>query len=150
VPTVVDSLRSTGPALVALVTGSTAEALARRPAAGEWSAVTIIGHLADAELVYGVRLRTAVTQPGGMLPAFDEDEWATRFGPLEDDPHRSLARFRALRDATVAIVESLTDDEWDRVGLHEELGELSVRQLVDRLVAHDGNHLDQLRTALAQ
>jgi hypothetical protein len=131
-----------------MLTGSPTSAFRRTPAAGEWNGATIVGHLADAELVYGVRLRTAITQPGGLMPAFDEELWAARFGPADDDPNVALARFRALREATIAIVESLSDEEWNRVGLHEEFGELSVRQLVDRLIAHDANHLNQLRTAL--
>ncbi len=131
-----------------MLTGSPGAAFQRRPTPGEWNAATIVGHLADAELIYGVRLRTAITQPGGMLPAFDEEQWAQRFGPVDDDPAVALARFRALRDSTIAIVESLSDDEWERVGLHEVFGELSVRGLVDRIIAHDATHLDQLRTAL--
>jgi uncharacterized damage-inducible protein DinB len=149
VASVVDSLRETVPALVALVTGSPAGAFTKRPAAGEWSAATVLSHLADAELVYAVRLRTALTNPGADLQAFDEAAWAERFGPVDADPARSLARFRALRGNTVALVESLTDEEWTRVGLHEDFGELSVRQLVDRLATHDANHLSQIRAALA-
>ena len=144
-----DSLRATVPALIALVGSSPPDRFRRRPAPKEWSASTLLGHLADAEMVYGVRIRTALTNPGGLLPAFDEEDWAERFGPLEDDPNVTLARFRALRETTVAIVESLTDDEWERVGLHEEYGELSVRELVGRLVNHDGAHLDQIRNALS-
>lgn len=107
-----------------------------------------MGHLADAEMVYGVRIRTALAEPGSTLPAFDEETWADRFGPLDDDPQRAFGRFRVLRESNVAIVESLTEGEWQRVGLHEEFGELSVRELVDRLLRHDAAHLDQIRTAL--
>jgi hypothetical protein len=148
-PTVVDSLRATVPALIALVTGSTPAAMARRPKPGEWSGAVIVSHLADAELVFAVRIRSALTRPGVALPAFDEKAWADRFSPYEDDPHRSLARLRAVREATIAILESLTDDEWKRCGDHEELGEISVAALADRLAAHDAAHLDQLRAALA-
>jgi hypothetical protein len=146
---VVDSLRATVPALVSLVTGSSRAGFDRRPAPGEWSATIVMSHLADAELVYGMRLRTAIANPGGFLPAYDENDWAARFAPLDDDPSVALARFRVLRESTVAIVESLTDEEWERAGLHEEAGELSVRQLVDRIVSHDAAHLDQIRAALA-
>lgn len=131
-----------------MVTGSTPEAFRRKPGPDEWDGTTILGHLADAELIYAVRLRTAITQPGGLLPAFEENAWATRFGPLEEDPAAAVRRFRILRDSTIAIVESLTDEEWERVGLHDEFGELSVRELVARLLRHDTNHLDQLRAAL--
>jgi hypothetical protein len=148
VPTVVDSLRATIPALVALVTGSTGAALGRRPGADAWSAATVVSHLADAELVYGVRIRLALTQPGALLVAFDEKEWAGRFGPYDDDPHRALARFRVVRESTLAVLDSVTDEEWQRVGLHEEIGEITVAALADRMAAHDADHLNQIRSAL--
>jgi DinB family protein len=146
---VVDSLRATVPALVSLVTGSPISAFRRRPGPSEWDAATVMSHMADAEMAYGLRLRTALAQPGGILAAYDENAWAARFGPLDDDPNKALARFRALRDNTIAIVESIADHEWTQVGLHEEFGEVSVAELVDRIVAHDAGHLDQIRTALA-
>jgi hypothetical protein len=146
---VVDRLRATVPALVALVTGSPAAVLDQRPAPDEWNAATVVAHLADAELVYGVRLRMVLTQPGAMLPAYNERDWAARFGPLDQDVHRSLARFRALRESTMAILESLADNEWARVGVHEERGSLSVADIADLMAAHDSAHLDQIRTALA-
>ena len=147
-PSVVDSLRATVPALIALVTGSKPAAFHRRPAADEWDAATVLAHLADAELVYGYRIRAALAEPGVVMPGYDEKVWAARFGPLDDDPSRTLARFRILRESLVALVESLADDEWERVGLHEEVGEMSVRALIDRVVAHDTAHLDQIRAAL--
>jgi hypothetical protein len=149
VASVVDSLRATVPALVAFVTGSPVSAFRRRPDADEWSAAMVLTHMADAEMVYGVRFRVALAEPGGLLPGFDESAWAARFSPFDDDPSRSLARFRALRENTIAIIESVSGDEWDRVGLHEEFGELSVRRLAERLMAHDAGHLDQIRAALA-
>lgn len=108
----------------------------------------VMNHLADAELVYGVRIRTALTQPGQLLPAFNENEWVARFGPYDEDPHRALARFRAVRESTLAILDSVTDEEWQRCGLHEDAGELSVADLAARLAAHDTAHLDQIREAL--
>jgi hypothetical protein len=131
-----------------LVTGSTPGALSRKPAADEWSAATIISHMADAELVYAVRIRTALTQPGGLLPRYDEKAWADRFGPFDEDPHRALARFRGVRENTLVILDSVTDDEWARKGFHEEVGEITVAGLVDRMAAHDAAHLDQIRVAL--
>ncbi|MBA3654483.1 MAG: DinB family protein [Actinobacteria bacterium] len=147
-PSVVDSLRATVPALVSFVTGSRPDTFQRRPAPNEWNAATVIAHMADAELVYAVRIRSVLTQPGGLLPAFDEGKWADRFGPLDDELAGALARFRVLRQSTIAVVESLADEEWERSGLHEQYGELTVRQLVNRLVAHDATHLDQIRAAL--
>ena len=152
--TAVDGLRAAVPALVALVTGSPPAAFHHRPATDAgveqaWTAATVVSHLADAELVYAVRLRLLLSADEPELTPYDEDAWAARFGPLDDDPAVALARFRALRENTLAILESLTDQEWRRGGHHVERGHETVEAVVARMVAHDATHLDQIRAALA-
>ncbi len=39
---------------------------------------------------------------------------------------------------------------WARTGRHEELGRISIRQLVDRAIAHDETHLEQIRALKAE
>ncbi|MDP9387845.1 MAG: DinB family protein, partial [Actinomycetota bacterium] len=123
--------------------------LGRAPAAGGWSAATVVAHLADAELVYSVRVRLVLTAERPWLVAFAEEPWAERFAPLEPDVRESLQRWRLLRDGNVRLFESLTDEEWAREGVHEERGTLSVAAIADLLAAHDREHLDQIRRALS-
>ena len=143
-----ERLRTTGRDLVSLVGSADAAALRREPAPEEWSAATVVGHLADAELVYGVRLRLMVAEDRPVLTAFDEEAWADRFGELDDDPKATLGRFRALRDSNLRLLEALVDGEWERTGVHQERGVVSVAGVVKLLAEHDRTHLDQIRRAL--
>lgn len=145
-----ERLKNTRRELVALLGTARAEALHRAPAEGEWAPATVVSHLADAELVYGVRIRMTVTADRPYLAAFDENAWVRRFAELETDPKEALARWRALRDANVRILESLEPEEWALVGLHAERGELSVARIADLLVEHDRAHLAQIRAGLAE
>ncbi len=147
--TVLEHVRATGRDLVSLVSGVSDEHLARRPAEGEWSARDVIGHLADAELVYAIRLRLIVAQDRPRLTWYDEEAWVERFGPLDEDARVSLARWRGLRDANGRLLESLAEEEWLRGGIHDTDGMLTVEAIAKRMVAHDRTHLDQIRTALA-
>jgi hypothetical protein len=142
-------LRATARDLVALTSGASADRLGREPEEGEWSPGTVISHLADAELVYSVRIRMALTGDRPYLPAFDERSWARRFAELDDDPKQALARWRVLRDQNVKLLASLDDDEWKLTGVHAERGELSVTQMADLLAKHDSDHLGQIRQGLA-
>ena len=142
-------LRSTARDLVALTSGETTERLAREPDEDEWAPGVVLSHLADAELVYSVRIRMALTGDRPYLPAFDERVWVRRFSELDDDPKQSLARWRILRDQNVKLLESLEEDEWKLTGVHAERGELSVTQMADLLAKHDTDHLDQIRRGLA-
>lgn len=148
--TAVDLLKGTGRELVALLATATREAVHRAPAEGEWSPATVVSHLADAELVYSVRIRMTLTGDRPYLAAYDENAWVLRFAELEPDPKESLARWRSLRDANVRVLESLEPDEWKLHGLHPERGELSVAQIAQLLVEHDRAHLGQIRSGLAE
>lgn len=145
----VAALQATGRSLLSLVSGASAEALSRQPGPGEWSAAQVLGHLADAEMVYGVRLRMVLTQPEPTLVAYDEGTWADRFGPLEEDVRDTLARWRAVRDSNVRVLMSVGESEWGRAGHHQERGRETLADLVTVMAAHDRNHLDQMRRALA-
>jgi hypothetical protein len=144
-----ERLRTTGRDLVALVSGADVAALHREPEPGEWSAATVVGHLADAELVHGVRLRMIVAESRPVLTPYDEDAWADRFADLEEDVKEVLARWRVLRDANLRLLDGLVEDEWDRSGVHQQRGVVTVAGIVKTLAEHDRSHLDQIRRALA-
>lgn len=134
---------------MSLVTGADTARLRRAPKPLEWSAATVVAHLADAELVFAVRLRMIVAEGEPLLPAYDEGAWADRFADLDDDPKDALARWRTIRESTVRLLDSLVDAEWARTGMHEERGAMSVGDVARSMADHDRNHLDQIRTALA-
>jgi hypothetical protein len=146
---VLERLRSTVRDLVSLTTTVPDVRLSRAPQRGEWSPAQVIAHLADAELVYGFRLRKVVTEPYPHLAAFDENAWADRFSSIEEDPRDALARWRVLRESNLRIFDSLVDDEWERTGMHAERGEMSTADIAELLADHDRNHLDQIRKSLA-
>lgn len=119
----------------------------RRPAPEDWSAREVIAHLADAELVYGMRLRLLLGTDSPHLQGYDEERWTIRFAPL-DTVASALERWRALRESNLRLLDSLAPEEWGRTGLHSERGEESVLDQLVRMSDHDEGHLRQL-TALA-
>jgi hypothetical protein len=125
-----------------------AEDLARPPAPGEWSALQTIRHLVDTELVYGVRARMMVTQDRPVIVGYDQDAWMNRFGGSTISANDLIAQFRLLRESNLAVYESLAEEELDRIGLHTERGEESVRYMIELLGGHDIMHLNQIKKAL--
>ena len=133
---------------MSLTSGVSEDHLKREPAPGEWPVDMIVAHLADAELVWGYRLRILLTDDDPELPAFDQDRWADRFGGLDEELHLSMARWRALREANLRVFHSLDDEEWENAGTHEERGRITVADVATILADHDKSHLDQIRNAL--
>lgn len=126
------------------VAGMSDEQLREREAPGRWSALEVIRHLADTEMVYSYRMRMSVAQPGSAMPAYDQDRWATELRYNEDDPERALRELEALRSANLAWLATLSDEELDRAGVHEERGRESVRRSIELLAAHDLVHREQV------
>ncbi len=137
-------LASTGRRLEKLSSGLPGKQAARRPAPGKWSPTEIVCHLADCEMVYGLRYRKIIAEPGGVLAAFDQDAWANGLKYREKPLKQALALFRTIRDSNVALLKSLSRPGWDRSGRHPDYGKLTIRQIVLHLADHDRNHIAQL------
>jgi len=146
---VLERLRATARDLVSLTSGVSAQRLTRRPTPRDWSAVMVVAHLADAELVYGLRIKQVLIDDRPHFMAYDENAWVERFSRVEEDLKDTLARWRANREHTIRVLESLEDVEWRRAGVHPQRGEMTLRQLAALLADHDRQHLDQLRRAVS-
>ena len=142
-----DALRGTVADLVALTSNRAPRDLKHAPR-GEWSAGEVVAHLADAELVYSVRVRMILTDENPMLVGYDEKAWTARLSMCDVDTPGAIERFRVLRDANLRLYESLEEPEWARSGTHVERGEITVSDIVETLIGHDRTHLDQIRKLL--
>ena len=54
---------------------------------------------------------------------------------------------KAVREASAELLESLTDEEWERGGTHTESGAYSVDDWLRIYAAHAPDHADQIRAA---
>jgi len=84
-----------------LVKGIARKRLDERPSPDKWSVTEILAHIADAEIVYGFRLRLTLGSSGIAIQGFDQDAWARNFAYATHDPALSLADFRAIRERMV-------------------------------------------------
>ena len=124
--------------------------LRKRPAPDKWSVSEILAHLADAEIVAGFRMRLILGSPGAPIAAFDQDAWATSGHYDKRDPRKSLEQFGAFRDANLALLKSLTADQWKHYGIHSERGEESIEHIAKMFAGHDINHLQQIERILGK
>jgi hypothetical protein len=110
-----------------LIEGVSTTKLRKRPAPDKWSVSEILAHLADTETVGSFRMRLILGAPGTPIPAFDQDAWVTSGHYEKRDPRKSLELFRALREANLALLKSLTPDQWKHYGMHAERGQETMR-----------------------
>ena len=120
--------------------------LTYRPAEGEWSIKEVCGHLCDDAQFRHKRFFVMINLEEPRLPSWDQNEQQSLRQPQTVPIDDLLAEFSAQRAETVEMLADLVHWNWARTGRHEEFGRISIRQLVDRAIAHDDAHLEQIRT----
>ncbi len=142
-------LQAAAPARLAkLLKGVSASKARKRPAPGKWSIAEIVAHIADTELVGGYRIRAILGAPGGPIIGFDQDVWVTALHYDKRDLKKSFEQYRTLREANLALLKSLTPEQWKYSGMHNERGEESVETIVHMFAGHDLNHFQQIERIL--
>ena len=145
----VDVLGSTPDEFATLI-GDVPPALLRRPEApGRWSVGEVLAHLADSDLMWGVRLRMVLGHDRPTLLGYDQDAWARAADYASIEPRTSLVRFATVRSWNLALLDGLDDTARRRVGVHAERGEESVTHMIRLYAGHDLVHLAQARRVLA-
>jgi hypothetical protein len=126
--------------------GISAEELDQTQASGGWTPRQIVHHLADSEAMAYIRLRRLIAEDDPIIPGYDEPEWARRLH-YERPIAPSLAVLGAVREASLALLDALTADEWERTGTHSEAGEYSVDRWLGIYARHSHEHAEQIRRA---
>ena len=139
---------ATAKTLERLITGVPASTLRKRPAPDKWSAGEIVAHLGDAEFVIAFRMRLILGSPGTPIAAYDQDSWATSGHYETRDTRKSVEQFSVVREANLALLESLTPEQWKQYGMHSERGQETIEQIVRMTAGHDINHLTQIERIL--
>ncbi len=123
--------------------------LRERPAADKWSVSEILAHLADTEIVVSFRMRLILAAPGTPIAAVDQDSWVTSGHYEKRYPRKSVEQFRVVREANLALLESLIPQQWKHYGMHSERGQETIELIVRMYAGHDINHLQQIERILS-
>ncbi|MEP7012319.1 MAG: DinB family protein [Acidobacteriota bacterium] len=118
---------------------------------GTWSPYDVIGHLIHGERTDWIpRARHILAGDPRPFEVFD------RTAMFRESEGKSLsellATFAELRRANLAALAgmNLADADLDRKGLHPELGEVTLGQLLATWVVHDLDHVAQTARTLAK
>jgi uncharacterized damage-inducible protein DinB len=134
--------------LARLIKGVPTAKLRKRPAPDKWSVAEILAHLADVEIVIGWRMRSILGAPGTPVQAYDQNAWVTAGHYEKRDPRKSIELHGAVREANLALLKSLSPDQWKHYGQHTERGQESIEHIVRMVAGHDINHIRQIERIL--
>ena len=108
---------------------------------GSFSPVEQVWHLADLEVMgFAERIRRLLSESYPFLPDFLGDEVARERDYKSLSLLEGIDAFRRSRQANLAALGSLTDEEWNRSGEQEGIGPVSLCDLPSMMAAHDESH----------
>lgn len=139
----VDVMAETIPKTRAAVSGFTPADFDRSHAPGKWSAREILIHMAHAEIVFGTRVRFALTSGNYVVQPFDQDEWMALDKAGLDGP-AALALFSFNRAFNLGLFKRLTKEQRAMTFTHPERGPMTVEDVLVMTAGHEVHHLAHL------
>ena len=111
---------------------------------GKWSIKEVLGHLIDTERVFVFRALSFARNDTQPLPGFDENTYvpAGKFGGRS--LQSLMEEYDIVRRATLTFFESLTDDDWAKTGIANEVS-FTVKTLAYIIAGHEVHHINILR-----
>ncbi len=130
-----------------LVQTGPADLLSLPPAPGEWSALECLQHLVDTEPVFQFRMDAFLA--GRDFPGFDPDSQGSK-PDARHQPADLAAEYARLRAVSLEALARLTPADLDRQAVHQELGRVTLSEMLHEWAAHDLMHTVQAERALMQ
>ena len=109
-----------------------------------WTVRQVVHHLADSHANAYIRMKLILTEDRPTLKPYDQDLWAElpdgKYLPLES----SLLILRGIHFRWTVLLDNLTDDALLRTGLHPEIGEVTLGNMIESYARHGLNHIMQI------
>ena len=139
--TILEQQRASTAALLASLSDAQGD---HRYAPGKWTIKELVGHVADTERVFSYRAAHFSRSDPAPLPSMDQEIWSAG----AESSRRTLASLSgelgAVRDATLALVRSLSPTQALRKGIASN-NEVTVRALAFLCAGHQEHHVRILK-----
>jgi DinB superfamily len=123
----------------------------RRPAAGGFSLVENVWHLADLEREgYGLRIRRILSESNPALLNFEGDRMARERSYQERDIDRGIVLFARARAQNLETLRKLSRADWKRSGSQEGVGCVSLDDIPRMMAEHDRSHGTEIASLIAE
>ncbi len=113
-----------------------------------WTALEVLCHLRDFDNIFRMRAKIMRYQEYPNLPFYDHEKLAQDGNYNGQELSRVMAEFTRSRQYTIAFFEQLSDDLWQRAGVHTERGHFTMVDAALQVGMHDVTHIEQLSRIL--
>lgn len=115
-----------------------------------WSIIEVACHLRDFDLIFHNRAKMMLEQDHPQLPAYDHEAMAIEKKYQEEELAYVFYDLKESRNEFVEFFNSLTDEQWERTGVHPERDSFTMTDAVMQVGLHDISHLEQITRILEE
>ena len=133
-----------GQQLIEAYQGLTCEQLFAIPVAGTWSLHQIAIHMMESDLIGTDRMKRIAAMDRPLLIGYDESAFAKLPGVELVETMVACRLFDQNRQLTATILRALPDESFDRWGVHNEIGQVTLREMVEKYIHHLEGHLEHV------
>jgi hypothetical protein len=123
------------------IEGLSREQLLAFPVPGTWSIQQIILHLMDSDLIAADRMKRVAAEDHPTLIGYNETAFAKNLAYEEVSAQDAAEIFRLNRRMTAELMRRLPDAAFNRTGLHNERGEVTLEYLLETYTGHLDHHV---------
>jgi hypothetical protein len=148
----IDILSRTPGVLSALLGGLPDAWLHRSEGEGTFSPHDVLGHLIYGEQTDWIPRARIILDSGESRPFEPFNRWGHKDLVAARSTGDLLQEFATLRSANIGALRELRLDEeaLDAIGMHPELGRVTMRELLASWVVHDLSHIAQIVRVMAK
>jgi hypothetical protein len=139
--TVIDQYAAGAGAPADAIRGLSREDLLATPVPGTWSIQHIVLHLMDSDLIAADRMKRIIAEETPTIIGYDQAAFAAKLHYEKLDAAVAVEVFRQNRQLMAVILRNLPDSAFERSGMHNERGRVSLAQMVAMYVGHLAHHV---------
>ncbi|MFO0855974.1 MAG: DinB family protein [Phycisphaerales bacterium] len=136
----INQFESLGPKLRTWFQGLSREQLLSHPVPGKWSMQELVVHLYDSDIAATHRMRRIAAEDTPLLIAYDESRFIQRLDHSQTDLKLVADLFDMNRRFTAAWLRTLPEESFERVGIHNQRGKITLGEMVNLYIAHFTGH----------
>ena len=138
---IIDKYEAGGEQLALAIRGLTREDLLAVPIAGKWSTQQVVIHLMDSDLIATDRMKRIIAEDNPTLIGYDETKFARNLHYDDQSAADAVKIFDLNRKMFAGVLRKLPDSTFQRSGMHNERGKVTLGDQINSYVKHLEHHL---------
>lgn len=138
---IIEQFDAGGQTLRQAVQGLSREDVLAHPGPGDWSILELVIHMADSDAIAIDRMKRILTEDRPSLLYADENAYVQRLHCDQQSLEDAITLFEVGRRQWARVLRVLPEEAFQRVGVHNKRGSLTLAGMVADYVEHLDHHL---------